>query len=175
MATVLFVLPPHNFRDIEYFAPKLALKEAGHKVVTASKVVDEVYGIESSKVDVDIHPRDVIVVDYDGVVFIGGTGMIEFASDFDFTNMAKRFYENGKIVAAICSAVGILARAGILRGKRAAGWQGMSDMIEGGGGEYSPNQLEISGNVITARGPEAAKEFAETLLRAFAKIGLKDQ
>jgi len=173
MARILFVIAPHNFRDIEYFVPKNVLKEAGHKVITASKVVDEVYGIESGKVDVEIHPRDVLVVDYDGIIFVGGAGMIEYISDFDFTHLARSFYEHGKVVAAICSAVGILAKAGILRGKRATGWKGISEIIEAGGAEYSSKEVEISGNIITARGPEAAKDFAEALLKVFANIRSK--
>jgi len=175
MVKILFVIPPHNFRDIEYFEPKNVLERAGYKVITTSNVIDEVSGIESGKADVEIHSRDVNVVDYDGIVFVGGVGMIEFISDFDFIHLAKEFYEHGKIVAAICSAVGILAKAGILRGKRATGWQGISEIIEAAGGEYSPNQIEISGNIITAHGPEAVKDFAEALQRAFTNLRLSNQ
>jgi len=125
----------------------------------------EAIGARGGKISVDFSASEVSVGDYDGVAFIGGQGMVGLVSEPKFTDLAKKFYEANKIVAAICIAPVILANAGILKGKRATVCGGAENEIKNAGGIYTGKSVEIDGEIITANGPSAAEEFGKTIVK----------
>ena len=65
------------------------------------------------RVTKDFGERDILVVP-------GGRDFVENAmNDQQLLEAVRRFYEQGKIVASVCTGSLILAKAGILRGKKA--------------------------------------------------------
>jgi len=166
MAKVLFVISPQNFRDEEYFTPKKSLEEAGHIVETTSKTTGEIRGAGGGVAQVTTTIAQINIDNFDGIVFVGGPGMIDFQNDPDFTQIAKKFFDAKKIVGAICVAPAILANAGILNGKKATSWSGAKETLEANGAVYTGQPVQIDGNIITAEGPTSALEFGETLARA---------
>jgi protease I len=60
----------------------------------------------------------------------------------------------------------ILAQAEILKDKNATSYGDVKkDLIEGGA-KYQENSVTQDGNIITANGPEATKEFAEKIVNS---------
>lgn len=57
-----------------------------------------------------------------------------------------------------------LANAGILKGKRATAYPSVESYLRWKGAMYTGKSVEIAGNIVTAKGPEAAKEFARTVV-----------
>jgi len=71
----------------------------------------------------------------------------------------------GRLLAAICLAPPVLARAGVLAGKRATAYPAQSAIIElkRGGATYVVEPVVRDGTIVTASGPEAAAAFGAAL------------
>ena len=72
--------------------------------------------------------------------------------------------KRNQLLAAICLAPVTLANSGILDGKHATGYPSAESYLTWKGAIYTGNPVEIEENVITAIGPAAADEFAETVI-----------
>jgi len=75
----------------------------------------------------------------------------------------------GKVLAAICIAPGILAAAGVLNNKKVTVWSSAMDksfirILEKSGAKYLDKSVVSDGKIITASGPDAAQEFAQAII-----------
>lgn len=170
---VLMVVAPLNFRDEELLTPKKVFEDAGVEVFIASKDVAQARGMMGELVTVDVDLYKASAADYDAIVFVGGGGAKTYFEDDTAHLLAKSSVNQGKVTAAICIAPAILAKAGVLKGKRATIWTSLVDktmvsVIEAGGGAYSDAEVVVHGKVITACGPDAGEKFAEKILEAIA-------
>ncbi|MDO4476158.1 MAG: DJ-1/PfpI family protein [Lachnospiraceae bacterium] len=68
-----------------------------------------------------------------------------------------------KKVAAICAAPSVLGHLGILEGKTAVCYPGFEGELTGA--QIGTERVEVSGDVITSRGPGTAMAFALELIR----------
>ena len=165
MKKALMVIAPLNFRYPEYYEPKKVLEDGGIKVVTASTSMTS-KGIEGGVVKVDILLKDAKASDYDAVAFIGGPGSYQLHDDHTAHELAKETVSSGKVIGAICAAVGTVAKAGILKNKKATCFSGIADIVKTGGATYTGEGVTVDGNIITADGPRSAKAFGEALVKA---------
>ncbi len=160
----LMVIAFNGFRDVEYFKPKQILQDAGLEIITASLQTGLAQGADGGTTQVEMLVKDVNVEDFDGVAFIGGPGMVELLDTADFQDLAQQFYQAGKLTSAICVAPGILAKAGILKGKNATSWSGALSILKENGANVQNLDVVIDGNIITANGPAAAESFGKAIL-----------
>jgi protease I len=165
MARIVFVVAPENFRDEEYFVPKGILESAGHEIVTASKVVGEINSFAGRTTESQMRVSDIEIDGFDGVVFVGGQGMIAYLHDSEMTSLAKRFFETNKLTSAICIAPAILANAGILKDKKVTGADGTGEAFATVGAIIVNQPVVVDGNIITANGPAAAEAFGNEILK----------
>jgi protease I len=163
MAKALLVVAQKGYKDKEYLDTKAALEDNEIEVRTASKTKDKAKGVDGGEVDPDFALSDIALGEFDAVVFIGGAGAAEFFADAEALALVKKFHQEGKIVAAICSAPKILAQAGLLKGIRATGFASFQKDLEAAGANYTGEPVESEGHVFTANGPEAAEEFGEKI------------
>ncbi len=166
--SALLIIAPQNFRDEEYSVTMNVLKRSGVRVVVASLKTGMVRGMLGMRVMVNNTIYDVNVSEFDAIIFIGGSGSTVFYDNPRALKIAREAYESGKVVAAICLAPGILARAGILKGKRATIWSGAKEVLENAGAIYTGRDVEVDGNIVTANGPKAAENFAITIVKLLA-------
>lgn len=162
---VLFVIAPENFRDEELLKPKKILESKGFEVEIASIKTGKAIGMLGAEVEVEKVVYDLDPLSYDAIVLVGGIGASVFFSDEKLQEFFKMAYENGKIVAAICISPVTLARAGLLKGRKATVWHGEAEKIKEYGAKYTASDVEIDGKIITANGPEAAEKFGEALVK----------
>lgn len=163
MPTVLFIIAPNDFRDEEYFIPKEILEANGIGVITANLNGTPSRSMFGKIVHVDKDIYSVNPSDFDGIVFVGGPGASIYFNNKKAHELARTFYSEGKVVAAICIAPSILANAGILRNRRATAWPSERNNINTFG-TYTGAAVEEDDNIITANGPAAAKVFGEAIL-----------
>lgn len=166
---VLMVIAPENFRDEELLHTREELEHAGAKVTLASTKT-AAKGLLGARVTPDIKLEQVSIDNYDAIVFVGGPGASVYFNDKRALSMASEAFGKGKKTCAICIAPTILANAGVLKGKRATVWDGdYVRKIEGKGASYTGKPVEVDGNIITANGPGAAREFGRTIAKELAR------
>ena len=163
---VIIFLANQDFKDEEYSGVKEELDSAsiGGKIVAPEP--GECIGMNGTELTVDMTSDNVNIEDFSGIVYIGGPGIERILNHTGAQTLAKAFFTAGKIVAAICWAPAILARAGVLNGKRATVWDGAKNDLIKGGAQYSGEVLTSDGNIITANGPDAAVIFGQAVAGA---------
>ena len=160
---VLFVIAPKDFKDVELATPLQLLADQGADVTITSKRTDPATGMDGAKVTPDLALSEVRVPDYDAVVFVGGSGAPVYFDDAEALAVACEAAEEDKVVAAICLAPGILAKAGLLKGEDATITASRSDLLTDAGANYTGPGVVESGLFVTASGPDQAEPFAEKL------------
>ncbi len=163
---VLVVLPQIDFQDREFVAVRDALSQAGCKFAVATREHAAAVGVSGTSVTPDVLLDEVQMDDYNAVVFIGGPGAEGLYNNEHARSIAVEAVRANKVVGAICLAPVILARAGVLEGRRATVFCSMSRELEKGGARYTGSSVETDGRIITGNGPDASAEFALAFLQA---------
>jgi protease I len=168
MKKVLMVVASDGFRDEECFAPKRILEEAGIEVKIVSDAKEKARGSLGGEIAVDLLVSEADAAEFEAVIFVGGPGALKHLDNEISYRLAREAAEQGKILAAICIAPVILAKAGALRGKQATVWSSSGErkpieILEKNGAKYINQDVVIDGNVITASGPKAAEEFGQAI------------
>lgn len=164
---VLLIIAHEGFQPVEYFASKAAIESAGHKVITAcdkSGEANSALDFLPAKVDVEI--KDAKGEDYDGVFIIGGPGALDHLDNEETYRLVREAEAAGKLWGAICIAPRILAKAGLLKGKKATGWDGdnkLGEILAGVGAEYIKEPVVVDEKLFTAFGPKAAEEWGKAI------------
>lgn len=158
------VVASKGFRDEEYFVPREVVENAGFEVKVASDKPGVALGDDGGEVKVDYALNEVGPADYDAVAFIGGPGALKHLDNEASYEIARKAKNAGKLTCAICIAPVILAKAGILKGKKATVWTSSLDKsakktIEAKGAKFLDKNVVKHGKIITACGPKAAREF----------------
>tara|TARA_Y100000310_G_scaffold285479_1_gene308964 strand:+ start:7040 stop:7705 length:666 start_codon:yes stop_codon:yes gene_type:complete len=161
MPDILMIIAPEGFRDEEYFYVREELERSGNKITVASTKDVAVSSVEKKEVVVDLLLEECDVADYDAVIFSGGPGTKIYFDNQKALEICYQTIEQGKILAAICMAPGILARAGVLEGKNATAWESEKEVLNKAGAITSDSHVVIDGQIITADGPDSAREFAK--------------
>lgn len=162
---IAMIIAFKEFRDEEYFIHKKIFELGGFKVDTISSSLGTAVGKLGGEAKVDFSLKDFSPAGYDAVLFIGGPGAQKYIDSQKCHQIAQETIENNKILGAICIAPAILARAGLLKNKKATVWSSPMDksavkILKEEGVFYQSDKVVVDGNIITASGPEAAKEFA---------------
>ena len=159
MKTVLMLIAPETFRDEEYAHPKEVLEGRGATVVTASTRAGTCTGKLGMEAEATLAVSEADALDYDAVLFIGGAGAKVFFDDPFAHALARAARESKRVLGAICIAPSILARAGLLNGWPATAFESQKEDLEAHGAIWTGAPVQAEGHVITANGPEAAREF----------------
>jgi protease I len=160
----VFVIAAKNFQDDEFAEPRGILKNNGIAVTVASTTLDEVTGMNGSKVKPDMLLKDVKAVNYDAVVFIGGSGAVQYIDDPVAHKLAQDAIARKKVVGGICLAPMILAKAGVLKDKKATVYPSEGDKLKACSVDYTAKPVQIDGNIVTADGPKSAASFGRALV-----------
>jgi len=166
---VAMIIAFRDFRDEEYFIPKQVLESAGVVIQTASTQIGEAIGSQGGEAQVDIKLADLKVVDFDAIVFVGGQGAIKYLDNQTSYQIAKTAVSENKILAAICVSPSILAKAGVLSGKKATVWSSVLDksavkVLKENDAIFEDSAVVVDGNIVTANGPSAAEQFGEKII-----------
>jgi len=161
---VAMLIAPANFRDEEYFQPKVMLDAVGISISTVAKGdPEEVTGTKGGKAHIDAKLEDITPQAYDGLVLVGGQGATTYFEDKDIHLIINSFTQAGKIIAAICIAPVILAKSGVLSGKNATVFdEGINELLSNGV-NYIKKPMVIDGNFITASDYSVAMKFGEKI------------
>lgn len=171
--TVLLLVAGQGYQPIEYSVPKQILEAAKITVKTVSNRAGIAVASDESTTKVDLLIKDITDISaYQGLFIIGGPGALENLDTPQVHVLAQKFADAGKLFGAICISPRILAKAGLLTGKKATGWDEdneLSDIFTTYGVSYVHKPVVVDGKIITATGPRAAQEFGSTIATILKK------
>lgn len=162
------IISPKNFRDEELLESKDILKKAGFEVVVTSVTSETCIGMFGTMVKPDRVIDELNVEDFDAVVVVGGAGTPVLNQYVKVLQILREANEQKKILAAICLGPIVLAKAGVLEGKKATVFPSGISNIESGGAQYVSKPVVIDGNLITSDGPQSVKMFGNAIVSALA-------
>jgi protease I len=167
---IVLIVAAAGFQAAEYLDTKATLEAGNLAVITASDTEGEAIASDhTTKVKIDFKISDIDAKQYDGIFLIGGPGALEHLNNKTVVKLMHQATKLNIPRGAICIAPRILAQAGLLTGLRATGWNEdhkLADIFS----EHNV-QLEVDkpvvtdGNVITATGPRAAKQFGQAIVK----------
>ncbi len=168
MKKILLVIVGVGFQQKEYFDTREVLEAAGFRVTTASDISGEATAKDGSTVAVDVILEKVDPKNFDGIFFIGGSGALEHLDNQESNRILNEAMILQKPYGAICIAPRILARAHVLVGKKATGWDGdgiLAQIFAQNNVEYIREPVVVDGNIVTGNGPDVAREFGGAIVQ----------
>ena len=141
------------------------LRRANVKVITAGLDRNPVVASRKTTLIPDTTLDEALKRSFDMIVLPGGLpGADNLAGDPRVIGLLKKMATDGKFTCAICAAPTVLARAGLLSGKRATGFPGTLDKMNLPNVTCTGEAVVRDGMVITSRGPGTAMDFALVLI-----------
>lgn len=158
MAKKILLILADGFEEIEALGTADVLRRIGAEVVIAGVHAGAVTGAHNMPVIPDVLLADVKKEIFDAVVLPGGMpGAANLDNSSDVSEVLSAANAGNKVIAAICAAPFILAKRGLLDGRRFTMYPGFDAMLNGL--QYTDALAEIDGNIVTGKGPGAVFEF----------------
>ncbi|MDG4868457.1 DJ-1/PfpI family protein [Guyparkeria sp. 1SP6A2] len=176
MASKVLILLAPGFEDMEAVTTIDILRRANIQVIVACLHDDKVTGARGTTIALD---TNLTLLDseavYDAVVLPGGQpGANNLAAD---KRVLKRLQDQSvanRLIGAICAAPKALAAAGLLKGRRLTHFPGALTETEAQGAEIVDEPVVVDGNLVTARGPGVAIDFALALVEQLTDRETRD-
>ncbi len=166
---VLIVIAYKDYQDHELKPVKEYLSMFGAHLNIASTSLGTATGKFGGTTEVDCLISDIHPEHYNAAIFIGGPGVVELQENLAVYPLIEGVARHCQVVAAICLAPILLAKAGVLKGKKATIWTSYDDNSNADAltqrkVRYSDKNVVVDGKFITANGPDAADLFARTIV-----------
>lgn len=162
------VLLAKGFEEVEALTVVDVLRRGGVHCITCSITEEEeVLGSHSIHVKANNLLDKTDVDKYDAVVIPGGMpGSANLRDSEEVIKLVKKFNNENKLIAAICAGPIVLAKAGIVNGKKITSYPGFEKEL--GEVTYCEEIVIQDGNIITSRGPATSMYFAFKILENLA-------
>jgi len=175
MARVLVPLA-QGCEELEAVTITDLLVRAGIDVTTAGLDEQPVRASRGMTIIPDTSLDRALQQDYDMVVLPGGLpGADHLDNDSRIHHLITTMAENDRYVAAICAAPKVLARAGLLDGKRATAYPGTLEKLSLPTTQIVDDAVVFDAPVITSRGPGTAMDFALLLIEKLVGRDIRDK
>lgn len=169
------IITAEGFEDEEVIYPVIRLREEGFKVDIATKDARLVLGRLNFPLELIVRYYGTLVDakklnanEYDLVLIPGGFEAPDRMRQVpEILKFVKDMYKKKKIVSAFCHGPWVLISAGIVQGKKIAGYIGIKDDINNAGAQYTNKSAVIDGNIITARHPRDVMDLMKAIFSKF--------
>jgi protease I len=170
----VLILATNGFEQSELEVPRDRLKAAGATVVIASPEAGEIKGWDMKDwgrpVKVDKSLNDVKADDFDAIVLPGG----QINPDLLRINpkalkLIKDFYNQKKVVAAICHAPWLLVETGLAKGRRMTSYHSIKTDVINAGAAWEDSQVVADQGVVTSRNPGDLEAFSAKIIEEMAE------
>lgn len=176
MGQRVLVLLAQGCEELEAVTITDLLRRANIPVVTAGLDSQPVKGSRGATLVPDCTLDEALTKDYAMVVLPGGLpGADNLAGDSRVLDLLRNMAAAGKFTCAICAAPTVLAKAGVLSGKRATSHPGCLDKMALPDVTFTGEAVCRDGNVITSRSAGTAMDFALALIEALSGADARQQ
>lgn len=162
---MVYIFMAQGFEAIEFTTPLDMLIRAAIPVKTVS-VTGELLVKSSQNIPImaDTLFEDVDFTDADMLILPGGQpGATNLANHKGVEILLRQFMDADKPVAAICAAPMVLGGHGLIDGRKVTTYPGCESGL--GNAICTGALVEQDANLITGKGPAAAVEFANAIIR----------
>ncbi len=159
------IISANNFEDTELLVPFYRLKEEGMHVDIASMKKDTIRGKHGYEVIANRTLSEINPDDYDILILPGGKAPETIRKDKNAIEIAKRFFQKNKPVAAICHGPQTLITAGLLKGRHATSYKSVAQEMKDSGALYEDKEIIVDGNLLTSRQPSDLPAFMREMMK----------
>jgi protease I len=149
-------LATDGVEEIELSQPWKAVRDAGAR--------PELVSLKDGRIQAFRHLDKAGQWDVDVTVDAADAGGYQRAVSF-----TRRFFEDGKPVAAICHAPWVLAEADVVRGRRMTSWPTLRTDLQNAGANWVDEEVVTDDGLVTSRGPDDLKAFCAKLIEEIAE------
>jgi protease I len=165
----ILILATDGFEQSELEVPRDTLKDAGATVHVASPESGEIKGWDKTDwgrtVKVDRKLKDVAADDYDAIVLPGGQINPDILrADPAAVALIREFYNQKKVVAAICHAPWLLIEASVIKGRKVTSYNSIKTDVINAGGIWEDSPVVVDQGLITSRNPGDLKAFSSKII-----------
>lgn len=165
----ILILATNGFEQSELDVPYAKLKEAGATVHIVAPEAGEITGWDQKDwgraVKVDKTIAEVSADAYDAIVLPGGQMNPDtLRGTPEALTLIKRFFEQGKVVAAVCHAPWLLIDTGIAKGRRLTSYNTMKQDMINAGALWEDSEVVTDKGVVTSRKPDDLPAFVAKII-----------
>ncbi|KPC53828.1 DJ-1 family glyoxalase III [Amantichitinum ursilacus] len=168
--TQVHVYAAAGFEEVELVTTVDILRRAEIETLLVSLNEDlAVTGSHQMTLQVDLTFAEAAVETPTLIVLPGGPGANVMLQHAPLQQRLREQIAASRPVAAICAAPKVLAKAGLLQGKKATCFPGFESLLAEAGAIVSPYNVVSDGLITTSRGAGTAALFALELVRLLGK------
>jgi len=162
------ILATNGFEQSELEVPLKKLREAGAQVDVVSLQPGEIKGWDKKDwgrpVPVDKTLDEASPGDYDALVLPGGQINPDLLRvEKNAIDFIKAFWNDRKVIGAICHAPWLLVEAGLIKGRRVTSYHSIKTDVINAGGRWEDSQVVTDQGLVTSRNPGDLDAFSEKL------------
>lgn len=167
------ILVTDGFEQVEMTETRKALDEQG--------ALTELISINPGVVKAWKHPEwgdvftvdktivDVNASDYDALLLPGGVmNPDSLRMNRDAVAFIKKFFDEGKPVAAICHGAWTLIEAGVVKGRKMTSWPSIQTDLRNAGAIWEDSEVVVDNGLVTSRKPDDIPAFNKKMIEVFA-------
>lgn len=163
------ILATHGFEQSELDVPHAELKKAGATVEIVSPEAGEIRGWQhtdwGNPVKVDRALDQARAEDYDAIVLPGGQMNPDtLRGNRKALALIKDFFNQGKVVAAVCHGPWLLIDTGIAAGRKLTSWPTIRQDLLNAGAQWEDREVVTDKGVVTSRKPDDLQAFVAKIV-----------
>lgn len=168
------ILATHGFEQSELEVPRDRLKEHGALVHVVSPESGKIRGWDMKDwgrpVPVDVSLDQAKPDDYDAIVLPGGQINPDLLRLNDKAlKFIRAFYDQNKVVAAVCHAPWLLIETGILKGRKATSYKSIKTDVINAGAKWEDSEVVTDQGIVTSRNPGDLEAFSSKIMEEVAE------
>jgi protease I len=165
----VLIVATDGFEEWELFGPREILTRRGAEVVLASPKLDPIQATihddPGKTIRPDLTVDEANADDFDALILPGGVrNPDQLRMNVKAIALIRRFYEQGKPVAAICHGPWLLIEADLLRGRTATSWPSIRTDLRNAGANVVDEAAVVDGNIVTSRNPNDVEAFTNAVI-----------
>jgi protease I len=158
------------FEDVELRQPYDRLRAGGHEVVLVGlapgKPIAGKQGRERLTTERGV--EEVRAEEFDALLIPGGYSPDKLRTSLPMVAFTRAFFDQGKLVAAVCHAPSLLIEADAVEGRTVTSWPSIRTDLLNAGARWVDREVVEDGNLVTSRNPGDLPAFSEAILRRLA-------